>query len=369
MIRIGEMAKICRTQVRTLRFYDQIGLLPADSVDETTGYRYYDPAKIAVYRQIICLKELGFSLEEIGLFLSSRENKRLEMYRRRKITLEEDIRRAKEKILHIDKACADPRRGMFPTDEQLPPTSFEDDSAAIGRWEYCGDVPEGQSFTDESSLIHRDIPLKSLWFLPGGRQVWMYFWTKGILYCQIPAMNITVPNTYRIFDRDGVTYMKINWLTDKCLYSTAQDCIRIYRRVDNCAHILQETQLYRDDIHRPFIPDPQAEGIWKAAGIIRDKNAFSPTSMDWDAHACFLRELEFREDGICRKLMRNGHETVRASCRYTAGYILNSQTEFAEQYEIRTLRGDDYLITEHKSGDYAYLGKVNCYFVFRRKTP
>jgi putative transcriptional regulator len=79
--------------------------------------------------------------------------------------------------------------------------------------------------------------------------------------------------------------------------------------------------------------------------------------------------LEFREDGICRKLMRNGHETVRASCRYTAGYILNSQTEFAEQYEIRTLGGDDYLITEHKSGDYAYLGKVNCYFVFRRKTP
>lgn len=43
MIKIGELAKICRVSVQTLRYYDKIGLLCADRVDTDSGYRYYAP--------------------------------------------------------------------------------------------------------------------------------------------------------------------------------------------------------------------------------------------------------------------------------------------------------------------------------------
>ena len=41
-ISIGEMAKINRTTVPTLRLYDSMGLLTPNYTDEETHYRYYD---------------------------------------------------------------------------------------------------------------------------------------------------------------------------------------------------------------------------------------------------------------------------------------------------------------------------------------
>ncbi len=57
--------------VKTLRYYDGIGLLIPDRVDCFTGYRYYSSAKLADCYRIAALKELGFSLEEIGRHMSA----------------------------------------------------------------------------------------------------------------------------------------------------------------------------------------------------------------------------------------------------------------------------------------------------------
>ena len=51
--------------VRTLRFYDQAGVLKPARQDPLTGYREYQPAQLSEIASILALRELGLSLEEI----------------------------------------------------------------------------------------------------------------------------------------------------------------------------------------------------------------------------------------------------------------------------------------------------------------
>ena len=64
-ISIGEMAKMNRTTVPTLRLYDSMNLLTPCYVDEKTCYRYYDIKQNARLDMIQYMKELGMELKEI----------------------------------------------------------------------------------------------------------------------------------------------------------------------------------------------------------------------------------------------------------------------------------------------------------------
>ena len=61
-ISIGEMAKMNRTTVPTLRLYDSMNLLTPCYVDEKTCYRYYDIKQNARLDMIQYMKELGMDL-------------------------------------------------------------------------------------------------------------------------------------------------------------------------------------------------------------------------------------------------------------------------------------------------------------------
>lgn len=65
---IKQAARLSQTSVRTLQYYDNIGLL-TPSGRTATGYRLYNDADIAKLKQILLLKTLGFSLKEIRTFL------------------------------------------------------------------------------------------------------------------------------------------------------------------------------------------------------------------------------------------------------------------------------------------------------------
>ncbi|MBR4545140.1 MAG: MerR family transcriptional regulator [Oscillibacter sp.] len=70
MYQIGEFSKICQVSVKTLRYYDKIGVLRPSEVDRFTGYRYYDRAQLEKMLLIQKLKRYGFSLDEIQPLLS-----------------------------------------------------------------------------------------------------------------------------------------------------------------------------------------------------------------------------------------------------------------------------------------------------------
>lgn len=71
--KIGEFSRLNRVTVKTLRYYEEIGLLVPYETDEWTGYRYYSVEQFQQVNTIIYLKQLGFSLEEIrDLFATGR---------------------------------------------------------------------------------------------------------------------------------------------------------------------------------------------------------------------------------------------------------------------------------------------------------
>ncbi|MDD1515250.1 MerR family transcriptional regulator [Priestia megaterium] len=62
---IGQMAKLHNIPVKTLRYYDEIGLFTAFEVDEKTGYRYYHLEQFKKLDMIWYLKKMGVPLKEI----------------------------------------------------------------------------------------------------------------------------------------------------------------------------------------------------------------------------------------------------------------------------------------------------------------
>lgn len=64
-LKIGEFSKLMQTTVKTLRLYEQRGLLLPARIDPDSGYRYYTVAQMQRLNSVRSLKRLGFSLEEI----------------------------------------------------------------------------------------------------------------------------------------------------------------------------------------------------------------------------------------------------------------------------------------------------------------
>lgn len=65
MLKIGDFSKLSRITIRMLRHYDEIGLLKPTTIDEWTGYRYYDEMQLLTANKIQLLKNLGFGLSAI----------------------------------------------------------------------------------------------------------------------------------------------------------------------------------------------------------------------------------------------------------------------------------------------------------------
>ena len=70
-MQIKEFAAYTGVSVRTLHYYDEIGLLKPAFVDRTTGYRYYDNTSLLRMQEILFYRELDFSLKRIEEILSS----------------------------------------------------------------------------------------------------------------------------------------------------------------------------------------------------------------------------------------------------------------------------------------------------------
>lgn len=80
---VSEVAKLSGVSVRTLHYYDEIGLLPPSLVNEK-GYRYYEDGDIERLQEILFFRELDFSLKEIARILSRPDYDRREALERQK---------------------------------------------------------------------------------------------------------------------------------------------------------------------------------------------------------------------------------------------------------------------------------------------
>ena len=87
-MQIKEFAEQIGVSVRTLHYYDEIGLLKPSEVDAQNGYRFYDERSLERMQEILFYRELDFSLKTIAQILSSPDyDKQQALMRQRKLLL------------------------------------------------------------------------------------------------------------------------------------------------------------------------------------------------------------------------------------------------------------------------------------------
>ena len=103
-MQIKEFAKFTGVSVRTLHYYDEIGLLKPAGVERSSGYRYYDEASLLRMQEILFYRELDFSLKSIGEILPSPHYDKNEALRKQKQMLTLKKERLERLILAVDGA-------------------------------------------------------------------------------------------------------------------------------------------------------------------------------------------------------------------------------------------------------------------------
>jgi DNA-binding transcriptional MerR regulator/effector-binding domain-containing protein len=80
--KIGLFSKMNRVTIKALRHYDEIGLLKPAAIEKFTGYRYYTSEQLPLLHQILALREMGFTLDEIKKVQGGTPEKDLLMQKR-----------------------------------------------------------------------------------------------------------------------------------------------------------------------------------------------------------------------------------------------------------------------------------------------
>lgn len=100
MWKVGQLVRLTGLTVRTLHHYNEIGLLNPSSHSES-GHRLYTEDDIAKLEQIILLKQLGFSLEEIKEMINNPRYNHKDILRSQIEKLEEEIKLKKSLINNL----------------------------------------------------------------------------------------------------------------------------------------------------------------------------------------------------------------------------------------------------------------------------
>lgn len=66
LYKIGLFSQMNKVTIKALRYYDEIGLLKPAYIEALTGYRYYTTEQLAILHEILALRQMGFSLNEIA---------------------------------------------------------------------------------------------------------------------------------------------------------------------------------------------------------------------------------------------------------------------------------------------------------------
>src|SRR3712207_5989503 len=104
MLKIGHFAKLGQVSVKTLRWYDELGLLKPAQIDRANGYRYYSVEQLPRLHRILALKGLGLSLEQIAMLLEHDlpAGQLRGMLRLKQAELQQRIAEEQHRLLHVE---------------------------------------------------------------------------------------------------------------------------------------------------------------------------------------------------------------------------------------------------------------------------
>ncbi len=103
MFSIGEFARLGGVSARTLRHYDEIGLLRPATIDPDSGYRGYAAPQLGQLNRIMALKELGLSLTQVRQLLAGVTLDELRgMLALRRAQLEQELEQHRNELLRVE---------------------------------------------------------------------------------------------------------------------------------------------------------------------------------------------------------------------------------------------------------------------------
>ena len=130
---IGAVARLAGISIRTLHYYDEIGLLTPGGRSDS-GYRLYQNHDLERLQQILLLRELGMGLDEIARVLDDPAYDRLEALREQRRRLDRSRKRTTRLIAAVDAAISAAEEGRTMTPEEslevfgdFDPSQYEDE--------------------------------------------------------------------------------------------------------------------------------------------------------------------------------------------------------------------------------------------------
>src|SRR5215475_15306500 len=99
---VKKLAEMSGVSVRTLHFYDEVGLLKPAYLG-ANGYRFYEEAQLLTLQQILFYRELGFELKQIKRILGQSDFDKVTALESHRKVLRRDLARTRKLIATIDK--------------------------------------------------------------------------------------------------------------------------------------------------------------------------------------------------------------------------------------------------------------------------
>lgn len=153
---VKKLAKLSGATERTLRWYDEIGLLKP-AYYGSNGYRYYEEEQLLMLQQILFYRELDFPLNEIRKVVTGSEFDRLNALSMHRKALRKNLERTKELLKTIDKTVLHIRGQMMMKDEEMY-RGFREWSQGKGSESFfLGVCPDLEAWTEAEKIVFQSL--------------------------------------------------------------------------------------------------------------------------------------------------------------------------------------------------------------------
>lgn len=116
---VKQLARLSGVTSRTLRYYDEIGLLKPACKGEDNQYRYYGETELLTLQHILFFRALGFSLNHIKTMLMSNNFDKLDALSKHKVALKKEIEKMQTLITTVDKTLLHLKREVMMKDIEM----------------------------------------------------------------------------------------------------------------------------------------------------------------------------------------------------------------------------------------------------------
>ena len=345
LYQIGEVARELKITTRAIRFYIDKGLLTCAEKSKSS-YRFFDESQIIHLKKILFLKDLGFSLDEIGKYFASDE------FQRKQLIL------IKQRDLKINLAFF-----QKIIDKNLYDLSFLADKLyygnkvrikrltdIVGVWKLFGIYKNIKNAKNDIDKLDFFTPYKFLAFNSDGSSPWFYYATeKKIIF---NTFFLPVAEIYQIVD--GKIYLSISNPNDHA-FVKKENCL-------NKPHILVFEKFsdnfddYQKLIYHDILPtkvecDKKILGAYKMIGTKQSLTDETISVLSNDL-------LIFYNCGVVERYKENAYQKLN----WTKDMIFDKTNTLTFNF----WRFKDDLIVENKTNSYIFTGEIKNYYVYKK---